>query len=97
MIHPAILKAQDLNDRDGDLEPNEDALISDVNRINRRKSIAYGAAQSVYGDIPKMYRACLIRADEVALAELTAALKTYMQSLDYQDEVIAVRFAVAAE
>ncbi len=95
--HPAILKAQELYDREGDLDANEETLVSEVNRINRRKSIAYGAAQTVYGDIPKQYRACLIIADEKARNELDRAMTAYEQGLEFQDELEEVELAMAAE
>lgn len=99
MTHPAIRKAQEVYSECPfeDLEPNQEALVATVNRIGDRKAQAYRAAQKVFGDVPKMYRACLLRADEVANSELDAALAAYRDSLDYEDEVEAERFAVAAE
>jgi hypothetical protein len=95
VTHPAILKAQEIYAREGDLDDNEEALVSAVNTINRRKTLAYGAAQRIWGDIPRQYRSCLIIADEKERNELDRALTAYGQSLEFQDEDLAVELAVA--
>ncbi len=97
MTHPAILKAQDVYDIEGDLNANEQAFLTAVNVIRDRKTAAYRAAQLIWGDVPKMYRSCLIIADEKERNELDRALTAYEQSLEYQDELEEVAIQMAAE
>lgn len=100
--HPAILKSQelfDVRDEDGalrDLDDNERALRTAVDVITWRKVAAYKAAQNVWGDIPRQYRACLIIADEKERLELDAALAAYMDGLEYQDKLEEVVLAIAS-
>ncbi len=94
MTHPAILKAQDVYDIEGDLDDNEQAFLAAVNVIRDRKTAAYRAAQLIWGDIPRQYRSCLIIADEKERNELDRALTAYEQSLEFQDELEEVELAM---
>lgn len=95
-MHQAILKAQDVYDREGDLDANEEAFLSSVKVIRDRKTAAYGAAQRIWGDIPRQYRSCLIIADEKERNELDRALAKFMDGLEFQDMEEVVSEAMAS-
>lgn len=83
MNHPAILKSQELNDSESDeLLPHENALIATINKATWHRTNSYVAAKMLWGDLPRMYRAHLIAADEHFLKTITAALQTYQAALE---------------
>jgi hypothetical protein len=81
MNHPAILKSQEIYDSERDeLLPHEAALIRSVNRACDQRTNSYVAAQIVWGDLPKMYRSCLLAADEHYAVVMMRALDAYNEA-----------------
>lgn len=95
MTHAAIIKVWEFHHLPRDLEPHEQTLASAVDRIGWDKVRAYQNAQFIWGDLPRMYRACLIVADKRYSDALECVLEDYELSLEDQDEVLEIELAVA--
>jgi hypothetical protein len=93
--HPALLRAQEIFDLPGDLNPDQAQFLNDVHRIGWDKVRDYQTAQRVWGDAPKMLLACQITADKHCSDDLALALDRYEQSIEAQDELLDIAFAMA--
>lgn len=60
-----------------DMLPIEQAFLTAVDQIRWRKVDAYRSAQRVWGDIPRIYRMCLLTADKTCADDLANALAAY--------------------
>jgi hypothetical protein len=80
--HPAIVLAQEIHGRPGDLNPQQQTFLDEVGRIGWAKCRDYQTAFFICGDMPLRYRALTIRADRRCADELAAALDNFEATLE---------------
>jgi hypothetical protein len=80
--HPAIVLAQEIHGRPGDLNPQQQHFLDEVGRIGWDKIRNYQTANFIWGDLPRQYRLFLERADRRCADELAAALDNFEASLE---------------
>jgi hypothetical protein len=93
--HPAILKAQEIYDRLGDLEPGQQALLTAVYRFTMECARTKGEAVRQWGDGSQAYDAVAYLADRKQAAGLAAALEQFEQSFEDHDEIEEIELAMA--
>jgi len=97
MTHPAILKAQEVYDRPGELDGNEQTFLGHVHRITMHCARTKGDANRAWGDGTRAAAAVAFLADSKCNCELSRALTAYEQGLELQDEGEEIELAEAAE
>jgi hypothetical protein len=97
--HPAILRAQEIYDRPGDLASHEQTLLSAVHRITTECTRTKGEAIQAWGDGSRAFAAVAFLAERKQADRLSCALERYEQAVEAGDEVLEIELAdaVAAE
>jgi|HubBroStandDraft_3_1064219.scaffolds.fasta_scaffold644054_1 hypothetical protein len=80
--HPAILKAQEIYERHGDLAPHEQVLLTAVHQATMAAIRTRARAQHDYGYGSKTYLATAFTADGKEKEDLAKALAVYREALE---------------
>jgi hypothetical protein len=94
-IHPAIITAQAVYDLPGDLNTDQQAFLTAVHLAGRYRTETVALAIQMYGRGSRAAEATRFLADRKQVVDLAAALDRYEQSLEDQDDVLAIELATA--